>query len=118
MLKMRRLLQSKGVQTCGAGKNQVQAFAPAIVEREGLRIAYLAFTCIFPHGYSAGPKTSGVFTIRAETRWEDPFPGVHAPASLPLVTTKLNTTDLRHLAPAIAYPRNVADLVVLSALSG
>jgi poly-gamma-glutamate synthesis protein (capsule biosynthesis protein) len=60
-------LRAVGIETAGAGADGASAAAPAIVERNGLRIAFLSWVDTPPEGpgysaetWSAGPLTPGV----------------------------------------------------------
>ena len=50
------LLQSKGIKTIGAGRNLAEARRPAIIEKNGVRVAFLAYCSILNEGYAAGPE--------------------------------------------------------------
>ncbi len=59
------ILAANGVQAVGAGMNATQAYAPAFIEVNGLRIAFLGFVDVFPTDYDyrtweAGPDQPGV----------------------------------------------------------
>lgn len=59
------ILAANGVQAVGAGMNAAQAYAPAFIEVDGLRIAFLGFVDVFPTDYDyrtweAGPNQPGV----------------------------------------------------------
>ncbi|MBI2508946.1 MAG: CapA family protein, partial [Betaproteobacteria bacterium] len=47
------LFRDKGMQVVGAGRNLEEARRPAIVERNGVRIAVLAYCSILQTGYAA-----------------------------------------------------------------
>ena len=44
-------LRAQGIRTAGAGGNAIEARRPAILEIQGLRVAVLAFTAVYPAGY-------------------------------------------------------------------
>lgn len=59
------ILVANGVQAVGAGMNATQAYSPAFIEVNGLRIAFLGFVDVFPTDYDyrtweAGPDQPGV----------------------------------------------------------
>jgi poly-gamma-glutamate capsule biosynthesis protein CapA/YwtB (metallophosphatase superfamily) len=70
---MRKQLAEHEIATVGAGKNEAAAHAPVIVERNGLRVAFLAYVDVFvegrtgfdAHTWAAGPSSPGV-------AWADP----------------------------------------------
>jgi len=55
-----RTARASAIATVGAGANQAQAYRPVIVERLGLRIAFVGFSEILPFEFRAGPSTPGV----------------------------------------------------------
>lgn len=114
MLETRDRLRSQGVKTCGAGNSLADARAPAIVEANGLRVAFLAYASVFPLGYEARASTPGLAPMRAHNVWRDPYPGINVPGKQPIVTTTPDETDLANLAKDIGDARAGADLVVIS----
>jgi poly-gamma-glutamate synthesis protein (capsule biosynthesis protein) len=89
-------LDAAGVRHAGAGVNALQAHIPAIVEKNGLRVAFLA--------YVATPDEGGGFSIRA---WE-------AGASTPGLA--LGTPA--GIAADVAAARRIADFVVVAVHAG
>src|SRR4029077_19964525 len=53
-------LRRDGIASIGAGANIKEAREPAIVERNGTRIAFLGYCSVAPKGYYAAPGKSGV----------------------------------------------------------
>lgn len=54
-------LRRCGILFTGAGLNLEQALTPVIVDKHGLKVGFLAFTRVFPHGsWVAGPEKWGV----------------------------------------------------------
>jgi len=54
-----RHVQAAGIQTIGAGANLLRARRPAIVERGGLKIAFLGYSDVNPAGFNATSTTPG-----------------------------------------------------------
>ena len=59
------ILAANDIQTVGAGMNEAEAFAPAFIEVDGLRVAFLGFVDVHPTDYDyrtweAGPDKPGV----------------------------------------------------------
>ncbi len=48
-----------GMVPVGAGRNLAQARRPRVVERLGLRVAFVAFSDVNPAGFGAGPRSPG-----------------------------------------------------------
>lgn len=63
------LLQSRGIQTIGGGRNLAEARRPAIFECNGLQVAMLAYCSVLHKGYAAGPDTPVVAPMRAYARF-------------------------------------------------
>jgi len=63
-----RHLDKAGIAHAGAGKNRKAAFRPAIVERNGARIAFLAFSQIGPSSFRATSSRSGTAYTMSRTR--------------------------------------------------
>jgi poly-gamma-glutamate synthesis protein (capsule biosynthesis protein) len=105
------LLRGKGLRVIGAGRNLREAREPAIVERNGVRVAFLAYCSILQTGYAAGPDRAGVAPLRAHTYYEafDYQAGVP-----PRVVTVPHEEDLAGMLEDIAAARKRADAVVLS----
>lgn len=61
MLDTKKHLEASGIQTVGLGANVEQAVQPAIVERAGVRVGILAFSCLTTNGRNLATKdTPGV----------------------------------------------------------
>src|SRR5688572_30519141 len=70
MVDTRMLLESKGIQVTGAGRDLRQARKPAVIERNGVKVGYLGYTSVgHPEG-TAGPDKPGVMNLRVETSYE------------------------------------------------
>jgi poly-gamma-glutamate synthesis protein (capsule biosynthesis protein) len=114
MLDTRDRLREQGVATCGAGASLDEAREPAILDAGGLRIAFLAYSSIFPSGYQARGDVPGLAPMRAHNLYLDPYPDYVAPGIAPIVKTVPNEGDLAHLEADIAAARQRADLVITS----
>jgi poly-gamma-glutamate synthesis protein (capsule biosynthesis protein) len=100
-----------GIQTTGAGRNLQEARQPAIVERKGVRVAFLAYCSIIKEGYAAGPNRAGVAPMRAHTYYQpiDAQPGIPArPVTIPY------ESDLQAMVEDITNARKTAHAVVVS----
>jgi hypothetical protein len=105
------LFGKRGLAVVGAGRNLREARRPAILDRNGLRIAVLAYSSILHDGYAAGPDKAGVAPLRAHTYYEafDYQAGVP-----PRVITVPYEDDLAAMLADIADARKSANVVVLS----
>lgn len=114
MLETRSRLRARGIKTCGVGDCLADAREPAVVESDGLSVAFLAYASIFPMGYEARSNMPGLAPMRAYNVWREPFSTVHAPGMRPIVTTVPDQTDLACLTEDIRGARDRADVVVVS----
>jgi poly-gamma-glutamate synthesis protein (capsule biosynthesis protein) len=105
------VLQERGIQTVGAGRDLQEARQPAIVERKGVRVAVLAYCSVLHEGYAAGPNKAGVAPLRAHTYYE---PMEYQAGTPPRVVTVPYEEDLEALVTDIAEARKAAHAVVLS----
>ena len=62
------LLRGQGIQTTGAGADIAEATRPAILERGGMRIAFLGFCSVYPVGYEAREQRPGEFSPKCAAR--------------------------------------------------
>jgi poly-gamma-glutamate capsule biosynthesis protein CapA/YwtB (metallophosphatase superfamily) len=114
MLENRARLRRQGVQTCGAGENLLDARKPAILEMNGLMIAFLAYASVFPMGYEARSNVPGLVPLRAYDLWRPALENYHVPGTLPIEQTVTDQKDLSALSEDIAKARRHADLVFVS----
>ncbi len=105
------LFRSKGIVPVGAGRNLDEARQPALVERNGVRVAFLAYCSVLHEGYAAGPKKPGIAPLRARTYYEaiDYQAGVP-----PRVITVPYEEDLENMAADIAAAKKSANAVIVS----
>ena len=105
------LFEQKNIKTIGAGRNLAEARCPAIIEKNGVRVAFLAYCSILNEGYAAGPHKAGVVPLRVHTYYEafDYQPGVP-----PRVVTVPYEDDLAGMVSDITAAKADADAVVVS----
>jgi poly-gamma-glutamate synthesis protein (capsule biosynthesis protein) len=105
------LLRSKGIATVGAGRNLREAREPAFVERNGVRVAFLAYCSVLREGYAALPEKPGVAPLRAHTYYQ-PFD--YQAGVPPRTVTVPYEEDLDAMVQDIAAAKKSAHAVVLS----
>jgi poly-gamma-glutamate synthesis protein (capsule biosynthesis protein) len=105
------VLRGLGLATVGAGRNLSEARAPAILQRNGLRIAFLAYCSVLREGYAAEENRAGVAPLRVHTYYE---PAEYQPGIPPRVVTVPYEDDLANLCDDVKQARKIADVVVLS----
>lgn len=108
------LLRGQEIAVTGAGADITEATRPAIVERNGLRIAFLGFCTVYPVGYEARPSRPGVAPLRVRTFYADPDPNFWEPGIAPLITTAAVPEDLERYRAVIARTRAEVDFVVVA----
>jgi poly-gamma-glutamate synthesis protein (capsule biosynthesis protein) len=112
------LLASQGIVTTGAGRDLAEATTPAVVEANGVRVAFLGFCTSFPVGYDAGEGRAGIAAVRIGTYYRNPMPNFWDPGIDPEVLTVPYPEDMRTLHDAIKAARAAADVVVVAVHQG
>lgn len=106
------LLNENGIASVGGGENIAAAREPAIIERNGCKVAFLACTSGFLPGAHAGRRTPGIVPLRRHVYAENPSWdswGVE-----PDLRTLVNRDDLEAMCDGIRAVREQADVVVMS----
>jgi poly-gamma-glutamate synthesis protein (capsule biosynthesis protein) len=113
------LLEGNGIRTVGGGKDLDAALAPAILEANGSRVAFLAATCLLPVGSAASAERPGLAPIHIRTTLEvDPYIQMEEPGHAPLVHTAPYAADLTRVCERIEAAKAAADFVVVSVHMG
>jgi len=100
---------------CGAGADLAAAHAPAILERSGQRVAFLAYTSICrPFGQAAQAASPGVAQAFALTSYQPDPRAAGVPGRPPVVRTTPVPEDLDRLAGDVEQAKANADVVVVS----
>jgi len=104
-------LKENGIVVAGAGKDLKEADEPVFIERNGVVVAFVAFTCVFPPGFDATAKKPGCATIKIHVAYEQELgqPGTH-----PKISTFPDYADLQKFEAAIKSARSRADVVLVS----
>jgi poly-gamma-glutamate synthesis protein (capsule biosynthesis protein) len=114
LLRTLELLDAAGIRHCGAGKNLDEAHRPALVTRNGVTIAFLAYCSLYMPGWEATSDRSGIATVRVETAYK-PHPRFHEVPGSPAITLNFpDPPDRDHVVADIRAARSRADLVVVS----
>jgi poly-gamma-glutamate synthesis protein (capsule biosynthesis protein) len=105
------LFSKMGIQVVGAGKDDAEARAPAIMEKNGVKVAILAYCSVLRDGQAAGPGKTGSAPMRAHTYYEaEDF----QPGSPPKVISVPFEDDLAAMLEDIKKAKAQADVVILS----
>ncbi|MBI3057614.1 MAG: CapA family protein [Betaproteobacteria bacterium] len=105
------LFRGMGKLVIGAGRNEAEARRPAIVERNGVKIAILAYCSVLRDGQAAGKGKAGVAPLRAHTHY---VPEEFQPGTPPRIVTVPYEDDLHALQEDIRKAKQQADVVILS----
>jgi hypothetical protein len=105
-------MRADGMQTIGAGKDIDEARKPAILERDGTRIAFLGYCSVAPKSYYAVPGRAGIAPMRAITHYE-PLEEDQPGTPCKIMTWPLQR-DLDALVEDIKRVRSEVDIVAVS----
>jgi len=114
MLESLARLKAQGIAICGAGANLEEAHRPAVLERRGRKVGFLAYASLFPHGYQARSTVPGLAPLRAYNHYHDEHIEYFAPGMPPRVETLPDPDDHARLAQDIEALGKQVDLVVAS----
>ncbi len=108
----RERLEAMGIAVCGAGRDINEARKPAILERKGVRMAFLGYMSTGPYTYRAEEGHPGAATIRAHTLYE---PYDYQPGTPPVkVISFAYKEDLQGMVEDIKKAREQADIVIMT----
>jgi hypothetical protein len=105
-------LHSAGIATCGAGADIDGAREPAIIERKGVKIAFLGYSAILFPGYEARPGKPGCVPLRVMTHYS--MTEMEQPGCPARVTTRVEPESLAMLREDVARARERADAVIVT----
>ncbi|MBI2862193.1 MAG: CapA family protein [Chloroflexi bacterium] len=105
------ILRRTGVATCGGGKDLADARRPAILERKGVKVAFLAYCSILLPGFWAEANRPGAAPMRASTYYE---PYEYQAGTPVKIITIPNQQDLDALQEDVRKAKKEADVVVVS----
>ena len=117
-----RRLRELGIPSTGAGVDRDAARAPAIVERNGVRVGFLQRTSVYwPTNHEAGEHSPGVAVIRGHTAYQVPahkirpeIPPMNRPGLPPVVVTWADRDYLARFREDVAALRARVDILVAS----
>ena len=105
------LARSHGIAVCGAGRNLDEARQPAIIERNGTKVAFLAYNCVGPVEYAARPERPGDAPMRVSTVYQAVE---YQPGTPCKILTFADPDDLAALRLDVARAKEAADLVIVN----
>lgn len=115
-------LKKLGIPSTGAGSNRQEAYAPVIIERNGVRIGFMQRTSVYwPTNHEAGEHSTGVAVIRGHTAYQVPahkmhrdVPPLNRPGIPPYIVTWADKEHIAQFKQDIAALRAKVDIVVCS----
>lgn len=110
MLDTIELLRTMGSQTIGGGINIEEARRPAIVEKNGVKVAILGYCSNLREGAAAGPNKPGIAPLRAVTHY---LPIYYAPGAPPNIVSVPLEQDIAAMKEDIAKAKAEAHAVVI-----
>ncbi|MBI4331899.1 MAG: CapA family protein [Chloroflexi bacterium] len=105
------VLRHNDIQVIGVGKDIAEARKPAIVERKGIKVGFLAYCSVLPPEIEAREEKPGCCPIRVSTYYEAQD---FAPAMPPVVITVPRQEDVLDMEEDIRSLRKQVDIVVVS----
>ena len=106
------IMRESGIAPVGAGREIRAALQPVVVERRGVRVAFVACTAAMLPGTHAGRRTPGVAPLRRHSFFRNPE--WNALGLNPQVGTLVDRDDLASVCASLRQARQSADVVVLS----
>lgn len=100
-----------GIPTIGAGHDIAQAREAVVIEKNGVRVAFLGYCSILLPQYWATDKRAGCAPMRAYTFYE---PYEYQPGSPARIVTVPHEEDLQLLLEDVRKAKQAADVVVVS----
>jgi hypothetical protein len=64
------LFREMGMQVIGAGRNAEEARRPAIIEKNGIKVAILGYSSVIRDGQAASPDKPGIAPLRAINNYD------------------------------------------------
>lgn len=111
MLDTVEMFRSKGKQVIGGGKDGDEARKPAIVEKNGVKIAFLAYCSVLRDGQAAAKGKAGIAPLRAHTHYAaEEF----QPGTPPRVISIPYEEDVKAMQEDIRKAKQQADAVIVS----
>jgi len=106
------VLKQNGLAVIGVGKDIEEARKPLILERKGVKVAFLAYCSVHRPGYEATADKPGLVPMRA---WSIYQPLEHQPGTPGVrIRTFPDPGDLEAMEEDIRRARTLADVVVVS----
>jgi poly-gamma-glutamate capsule biosynthesis protein CapA/YwtB (metallophosphatase superfamily) len=113
MLNSNEAMRDAGIVPVGAGANLAEATKPAVIDKDGVRVAILAMACTLPVESAALEDWPGIAPVRVRYAFEvDESIFAEQPGSVPEVRSWIEPTDLARARNDIAAASADADVVI------
>jgi hypothetical protein len=103
-------LKEAGLPYLGVGRNISEARQPVILERQGTKVGFLAYSSVHPKGYEAEADKPGLAPVRVWTIYEQVD---YQPGTPPRIVTIPYKEDLAAMVEDIKKLRAQVDVVVI-----
>lgn len=108
------LLREHGIPYTGAGDSFEAARRPVLLEQDGVKIAMLGYTSVYPvAGFAAGPKRPGVATVKVHTAYRAPENVLYQPGFPAITVTTPDAVEMDAMLADIRQARQVSEIVVV-----
>ncbi len=104
-------MQEASLPYVGAGKNIEEAHRPVILERNGTKVGFLAYSSVHPKGYEAEKDKPGLAQVRVWTIYEQTD---YQPGTPPRIVTIPYSQDIQTMVEDIKSLKKQADVVIVS----
>lgn len=109
------LLDKKNIAHAGGGRDLEEAHRPAIVERNGTRVAILSYTSLYlPVGFAAEENKPGLATIKVHTSYQAPENIFYQPGFPSLITTTPDPVEMERMVSDVQQAKKNADVVLVA----
>lgn len=105
-------LTEHGIATCGAGKDLEQSRRPVVVDHDGTKVAFLAYSTVMFPGYESALGKPGCTQINVFTHYT--MSEIEQPGCEAKVATVVDPASLRMLREDVERAREIADIVVVT----
>ena len=105
------VMKENNIGVIGVGRNIEEARRPAIIERKGARVGFLAYCSVVPKGYEAREDKPGLAPVRATTFYEQVD---WQPGTPPRIISQAYHEDLAAMMEDIRKLRPKVDVLVVS----
>jgi len=108
-------LDRVNVRHLGAGRDRAESGRPVIVEANGAKVGFLAWSCLLPTGAAASDARPGLSPLHVNSSYEvNAFTQMEEPGNPPVVRTWVDPADLAQAVAAIAALRAEVDFLAVS----